>query len=67
VALGFQVGAVTDGATIDLTMVPVEGGSKEFNWLLFEIGLVAGLICCAVLLAASFRNPTHRPDVQVTD
>ena len=40
----------------DLTMVPeVEGTGKTFNWLFFEVGVMAGLIACAIMLAASFR------------
>lgn len=54
--LGYKVGALSDGAVTDLTMVPeVEGTGKTFNWLFLEIGVMAGLIACAVLLAASFR------------
>ncbi|MDP2292170.1 MAG: hypothetical protein Q8M22_13350 [Actinomycetota bacterium] len=54
--LGFKVGALSDGSVSDLTMLPeVEGAGKAFNWLFFEIGVAAGLIACAVLLAASFR------------
>ncbi len=55
--LGYKVGAVSDGSISDLTMVSaVEGPETAFNWLLFEIGVAAGLISCAVLLAASFRS-----------
>jgi hypothetical protein len=57
--LGYKIGAVSDGSISDLTQVPqVAGAGKAFNWLLFEIGVAAGLISCAVLLAASFRSVT---------
>ena len=59
---GFQVGAASDGSYRDLTIVPEAPAPKTFNWLLFEIGLCAGLISCAVLLAASFRAPTSHSD-----
>ena len=54
--LGYKIGAVSDGSVSDLTMVPDQQGvGKAFNWLFFEIGVAAGLVCCAVLLASSFR------------
>ena len=57
--LGYKVGAASDGSISDLTQVPQAAGTgKAFNWLLFEIGVAAGLISCAVLLAASFRSVT---------
>ena len=58
-ALGYQVGAADIGGYTDITAVPPMGEPKVFNWLLFEIGLCTGLIACAVLLAASFRNPVE--------
>ena len=55
--LGYKIGAASDGSVSDLTMVPDQQGvGKAFNWLFFEIGVAAGLVCCAVLLAASFRS-----------
>ena len=62
-ALGYQVGAVDVGGYTDIAAVPPTGEPKVFNWLFFEIGLCAGLISCAVLLAASFRTPPERPSV----
>lgn len=57
--LGYKVGAASDGGLGNLTAVPeVEGTAKVFNWLFFEIGLAAGLVACAVLLAASFMATT---------
>lgn len=53
-ALGYLIGAVSDGHQADVTLIPrTSGQPKAFNWLFFEIGLAAGLVCCAVLLAAS--------------
>lgn len=54
--LGDRVGAISDGSVSDFTMTPaVQGSETTFNWLFFEIGVAAGLISCAVLLAGSFR------------
>ena len=54
-ALGYQIGAVSDGVIADVTMIPRTADQpKAFNWLFFELGLLSGLICCAVLLAASY-------------
>jgi hypothetical protein len=57
-ALGYAVGASSDGTQVNLTVVPAtnDGSGKSFNWLFFEIGMAAGLIACAVLLAASIQT-----------
>ncbi len=61
--LGYRVGAVSDGSVSDLTVVPETAGpGKAFNWLFFEIGMAAGPIACAVLLAASFRHVADTND-----
>ncbi len=55
--LGLTVKALGDIEGADLTTVTTATNrAGEFNWLLFEIGAAAGLVCCAVLLAASFRT-----------
>lgn len=53
--LGARVGAADDGVGYaSLTTVPqTNDGSRAFNWLFFEIGLGAGMVCCSTLLAAS--------------
>jgi len=53
-ALGYLIGAVSDGYQADVTVIPrTSSQPKAFNWLFFEIGLAAGLVSCAILLAAS--------------
>ncbi|MCE9623723.1 MAG: hypothetical protein K8R99_15395 [Actinomycetia bacterium] len=61
--LGYSVGAASDGSVSNLTLIPEEvGARKSFNWLFFEIGIAAGLIACAVLIAASFRYVSDTND-----
>ena len=65
--LGEKVGAASGGGVADLTTIPTDQGSERaFNWLFFEIGIAAGLISCAVLLAATFSIGTLQRRVSCT-
>ena len=52
--LGYRIGAVSDGVQADMTVIPRTADQPQaFNWLFFAICFGAGLVSCAVLLAAS--------------
>jgi bacteriorhodopsin len=64
-ALGASVGATKVGDDANLTVVHTvrDGTPRAFNWLFFEIGMAAGFIACAVLLAASIQAVQSRDSV----
>lgn len=62
--LASQIGAVSDGELSYTTMQPIYTDTKTaFNWLYFEIGAAAGLVSCAVLIAASFLVPASSSEL----